>query len=108
MIAFNGEIFNYIELRRELRALGHQFVSTSDTEVLLASWRQWGDRCVDRLDGMFAFAIWDRQRRELFGARDRFGIKPLYVYQGEDCIILASRSRLFKRRVLTRHGLTGR
>jgi asparagine synthase (glutamine-hydrolysing) len=90
VIAFNGEIFNYVELRTELCALGHQFASSSDTEVLLNAWRQWGDDCVDRLDGMFAFVIWDRQKRELFGARDRFGIKPLYVYHGDDVVILAS------------------
>lgn len=90
VIAFNGEIFNFVELRAELCALGHQFASSSDTEVLLNAWRQWGDDCVDRLDGMFAFVIWDRQKRELFGARDRFGIKPLYVYHGDDVVILAS------------------
>ena len=90
VIAFNGEIFNYIELRDELCALGHQFRSRSDTEVLLAAWRQWGDACVDRLDGMFAFVIWDQNRRELFGARDRFGIKPLYVYEGTDVVLFAS------------------
>ncbi|HEY9227468.1 MAG TPA: asparagine synthase (glutamine-hydrolyzing), partial [Gemmatimonadaceae bacterium] len=90
VIAFNGEIFNYVELRDELRTLGHQFATTSDTEVLLASWRQWGDTCVDRLEGMFAFVIWDSTRKELFGARDRFGIKPLYTFCGPDVVLLAS------------------
>jgi len=90
VVAFNGEIFNYVEIRDELKCLGHVFQSTSDTEVLLASWRAWGERCVDRFVGMFAFVIWDRKRGEFFGARDRFGIKPLYVHQGPDAIVLAS------------------
>ncbi|MGH7616388.1 MAG: asparagine synthase (glutamine-hydrolyzing) [Gemmatimonadaceae bacterium] len=90
VIAFNGEIFNYVELRDELRALGHRFASATDTEVLLAAWREWGDACVDRLEGMFAFVIWDRNRREAFGARDRFGVKPLYFHDGADAVIFAS------------------
>ncbi len=77
-ITFNGEIYNYIELREELAAEGHQFESASDTEVLLAAHAQWGEACLDRLDGMFAFAIWDAVKRELFCARDRFGEKPFY------------------------------
>jgi asparagine synthase (glutamine-hydrolysing) len=90
VLVFNGEIFNYVELREELRALGHRFRSTSDTEVLLAAWRQWGERAIDRFVGMFAFAVWDRGRNELFGARDQFGIKPLFVYEGKEATILAS------------------
>jgi asparagine synthase (glutamine-hydrolysing) len=90
VLVFNGEIYNYVELRAELRSLGHHFRSSCDSEVLLAAYRQWGDRVVDRLVGMFAFAIWDRKRGEVFGARDRFGIKPLFVYHGVDIVILAS------------------
>ncbi len=90
VLVYNGEIFNYIELRDELRALGHQFHSTGDTEVLLASWRQWREGCLDRLVGMFAFVIWDRARQEFFGARDRFGIKPLYLFEGPDVVVMAS------------------
>lgn len=75
-ITFNGEIFNYQELRDELRALGHVFQSTSDTEVLLAGWQQWGEHLLARLTGMFAFAIWDQAGRRLWAARDRFGEKP--------------------------------
>jgi len=90
VIAYNGEIFNYVELREQLCALGHRLRTTSDTEVLLASWRQWGDACLERLEGMFAFVIWDRSSGELFGARDRFGIKPLYVHEGNDVVLFAS------------------
>ncbi|MDW8403891.1 asparagine synthase (glutamine-hydrolyzing) [Chloroflexus sp.] len=77
-IVFNGEIYNFIELREELQCIGHRFHSSSDTEVILAAYAQWGEKCLDRLNGMWAFAIWDRERRRLFLARDRFGIKPLY------------------------------
>ncbi len=77
-IVFNGEIYNYIELRAELQRLGHCFRSGSDTEVILAAYAQWGEACLNRLNGMWAFAIWDREQRTLFLARDRFGVKPLY------------------------------
>lgn len=77
-IAFNGEIYNYIELREELRACGHRFRSGGDTEVILAAYDAWGEACLERLNGMWAFAIWDARARRLFLARDRFGIKPLY------------------------------
>lgn len=80
VIVFNGEIYNYLELRRELIQKGHPIHSYSDTEVLLYAYREWGDACVDHLLGMFAFAIWDRQTRRLFCARDRVGIKPFYYY----------------------------
>lgn len=90
VLVFNGEIFNYVELRSELKALGHTFQSTGDTEVLLAAWRQWGEDCLDKLIGMYAFAIWDRQTNELFGARDRHGIKPLFWHQGPDVLLFGS------------------
>jgi asparagine synthase (glutamine-hydrolysing) len=77
-LVYNGEIYNYLELREELRADGIQFTSTSDTEVLLAAYARWGEECLPRLNGMFAFAVWDTQRRRLFCARDRFGEKPFY------------------------------
>jgi len=76
-IVLNGEIYNYIELREELR-LNYRFRTRTDTEVLLAAYQKWGVRCLDKLIGMFAFAIWDEQERTLFAARDRFGVKPLY------------------------------
>ncbi|HEX2077328.1 MAG TPA: asparagine synthase (glutamine-hydrolyzing), partial [Longimicrobium sp.] len=79
-ITYNGEVYNYVELRCELEALGHAFVSHTDTEVILAAWRQWGRECLNRLNGMFAFALVDRERRTFFAARDRWGIKPLYYW----------------------------
>lgn len=77
-ITFNGEIYNYRELKRELEERGHTFSTSSDTEVILKAYQEYGNSCVDRLDGMFAFAIWDEEKQQLFLARDRFGKKPLY------------------------------
>lgn len=77
-ISYNGEVYNFRELRNELEALGHRFKSQTDTEVVLRAWIQWGDDCLTRLNGMFAFAIWDAKRQTLYLARDRYGIKPLY------------------------------
>ena len=85
VLVFNGEIYNYVELRAELaRDHGWAFRSDTDTEVILAAYRAWGDACVTRFRGMWAFAIWDEARRELFASRDRLGIKPFhYVWDGE-------------------------
>ncbi|MGH9404456.1 MAG: asparagine synthase (glutamine-hydrolyzing) [Terriglobia bacterium] len=77
-IVFNGEIYNYLELRQELTQLGHRFKTRTDTEVLLRSYQQWGTDCLRRFNGMWSFAIWDNRRRQLFAARDRFGEKPFY------------------------------
>jgi asparagine synthase (glutamine-hydrolysing) len=77
-LIYNGEIYNFQELRIELESLGHQFRSRTDSEVVLHSYAQWGPECVNRFNGMFAFAIWDKTRQELFLARDRYGIKPIY------------------------------
>ena len=77
-LVYNGEIYNYIELREELKRAGHRFASSGDTAVLLAAYTEWGEACLERLNGMFAFALWDRARRRLFCARDRFGEKPFY------------------------------
>ncbi len=77
-VVFNGEIYNFLELRAELEGLGHRFRTRSDTEVILAAYRQWGSNCCTRLWGMFAFAVWDREDKRLFLARDRVGKKPLY------------------------------
>lgn len=77
-VVFNGEIYNYRDLRRQLEALGHAFATASDTETIVHGWTEWGAAVVERLDGMFAFAIWDRARRDLFLARDRLGKKPLH------------------------------
>jgi len=89
-IVFNGEIYNFAELRRELKAHGHRFVSHSDTEVILAGYAQWGEEVVQRLRGMFAFAIYDRVDASLFLARDRFGIKPLYFTTRGSTFLFAS------------------
>jgi len=90
VVSYNGELYNFQELRIELQALGHQFRSRSDTEVLLAAWAQWGAKALDRFNGMFAFALWDRQARELTLARDRFGVKPLYYARAGDVFLFAS------------------
>ena len=79
VITFNGEIYNYRELRGDLSARGHRFATEGDTEVILAAWREWGADCLAKLNGMFAFAIYDRATRSLFLARDRFGVKPLFT-----------------------------
>ena len=78
VIVFNGEIYNYQELIPELQALGHVFHTRSDTEVIVHAWEAWGEDCVLRLRGMFAFALWDRNRQTFFMARDRLGVKPMY------------------------------
>ncbi|HKV99728.1 MAG TPA: asparagine synthase (glutamine-hydrolyzing) [Vicinamibacterales bacterium] len=84
VLAFNGEIYNYVELRDELRGCGHVIRSTGDVEVLLRAYAQWGPACVERLNGMFAFSVWDESRRELFCARDRFGEKPFHYALSPD------------------------
>ena len=78
VVTYNGEIYNFQELSEELKSLGHVFRTHCDTEVIVHAWEQWGEACVDRFRGMFAFAIWDRNRETLFLARDRLGIKPLF------------------------------
>jgi asparagine synthase (glutamine-hydrolysing) len=80
VITYNGEIYNFPNLRVELEARGHRFRSQSDTEVVLKAYQEWGPQCVRRFNGMFAFAIWDRNAHRLFIARDRYGVKPLYYY----------------------------
>ena len=92
-IVFNGEIYNFHELRRELTEAGEIFTSHSDTEVLLRLYSRYGADSLRRLRGMFAFAVWDAQKQELFIARDRLGIKPLYYYAGEGNIVFASEVR---------------
>ena len=89
-IVFNGTIYNYPELRERLIADGYQFHSHSDTEVILNAFACWGDKCVEKLHGMFAFAIWDRKRQSLFLARDRMGIKPLYYSRTPEAFYFAS------------------
>jgi asparagine synthase (glutamine-hydrolysing) len=90
VLTFSGEIYNFRDLRRELESFGHGFRTRSDTEVLLRAWLQWGADCLPRLNGMFAFAIWDASREELFLARDRLGVKPLYFARTRDGLLFGS------------------
>ncbi|NJM16357.1 MAG: asparagine synthase (glutamine-hydrolyzing), partial [Bacteroidales bacterium] len=88
-IVFNGEIYNYIELKEELKAK-YNFVTRTDTEVILAAYQEWGSACLNRFNGDFSFVIYDHQTHEFFGARDRYGIKPFYYYKDNDKLIFAS------------------
>jgi len=89
-IVFNGEIYNFQELRSALDKLGHTFYTDSDTEVIVHAYEQWGENCVKELNGMWAFAIWDANRKTLFLSRDRLGIKPLYYFSNDKGFIFAS------------------
>jgi asparagine synthase (glutamine-hydrolysing) len=89
-IVFNGEIYNYIELRKELEKLGYEFKTKTDTEVLLSSYVEWGEDCLNRFNGMWAFVIYDMDRNKIFGARDRYGIKPFYYTFFKDDLLFAS------------------
>jgi asparagine synthase (glutamine-hydrolysing) len=92
-LVFNGEIYNYIELRKDLLARGHRFRSSTDSEVIIHLWEEHGERCVDFLNGMFAFTIWDSRTQALFAARDRAGIKPFSYFLGPDRFIAASETK---------------
>ena len=92
-LVFNGTIYNYRELRRELRGKGYRFFSDGDSEIILKAWHAWGEDCTGRLHGMFAFAVWDQSRRVLFLARDRFGIKPLYWSRSNEVFRFASNTQ---------------
>lgn len=89
-LTFNGEIYNYVELKKELELAGHRFNSTTDSEVIIHGFEQWGKDVVSRMKGMFAFGLWNEKEKKLFLARDRFGIKPLYYYKGNSSFIFAS------------------
>lgn len=90
VIVFNGEIYNYLELRARLEKLGHHFVTNSDTETIVHAYEQWGEACPEKLRGMFVFAIWDAKEQKLFIARDRLGLKPLYYYNDGKQLLFAS------------------
>lgn len=90
VLSYNGEVYNFQELRAELQAMGYQFRSRTDSEVVLYAWAAWGAKALDRFNGMFAFAIWDRQEQELVLARDRYGIKPLYYAELPQTLLFGS------------------
>lgn len=89
-ITYNGEIYNYLELNKQLKAKGYKFKTASDTEVLLYMYQEYGPKCLSFLNGMFAFAIWDKKKKQLFAARDRFGIKPFYYFYQNKKLVFAS------------------
>lgn len=89
VIVFNGEVYNYIEIREELKN-DFKFITGTDTEVILASYQKWGEACLDKFNGMFAFVIYDKETKKVFAARDRYGIKPFYYYFDDDRFIFAS------------------
>lgn len=93
VISYNGEIYNFRELRIELEALGHHFRSNCDAEVLLRAWLQWGSDCVGRFNGMFAFAVWDKRDQSLYLVRDRYGIKPLYYAKWGETFLFGSEQK---------------
>ena len=94
-LVFNGEIYNYQELRAELLAAGDRFSSNTDSETLLHGYEEWGSRLLDRLRGMYAFVIWDIKNKKLFAARDMFGIKPLYYAQMNGTLFFGSEIKSF-------------
>lgn len=93
VLTFNGEVYNFKEIRLELESLGHSFISETDSEVVLHAYMQWQEICVHKFNGMFAFAIWDDHRKKLFFARDRYGIKPLYYCKSHNHFIFASEQK---------------
>ncbi len=95
VLSYNGEVYNFKEIRCDLEAKGHRFKSQSDSEVVLTAFIEWGEKCLDHFNGMFAFAIWDKVERRLFLARDRYGIKPLYVFQSPKGLAFASEIKAF-------------
>jgi asparagine synthase (glutamine-hydrolysing) len=96
-IVFNGEIYNFQEIRKELESFGYGFTSGTDTEVILAAYHRWGDKCVEKFNGMWAFCIYDRDKQTLFISRDRFGIKPVYYYFDDRRFIFASELKAIRK-----------
>ena len=101
-ITFNGEIYNHIELRAELENSGHRFFTHTDTEVILAAYKQWGKSCLHRFNGMWAFVIWDKKENKLFGSRDRFGVKPFYYYKDDSFFAFASEQKALLKNTLVK------
>lgn len=99
-IVYNGEIYNFLDIKKELIAKGYTFVSNTDTEVILCAYEEWGSDCLEKFNGMFAFAILDNQKGQLFLARDRIGIKPLYYYHKDGVFIFSSEAKaIFKHKI---------
>lgn len=94
-IIFNGEVYNFLELREQLESHGYSFRTKTDTEVLVAAYAFWGKQCLNYFNGMYSFLILDKKQSKVFGARDRFGIKPLYYFKKDDCIAFASEIKQF-------------
>ena len=93
VLSYNGEVYNFRELRIELERLGHHFYSQTDSEVVLNAWIEWGEDCVYRFNGMFAFSVWDKQKKTLYLVRDRYGIKPLYYAQWGNTFLFGSEQK---------------
>lgn len=89
-ITYNGEIFNYLEIKQELLKLGYEFNTNCDTEVIINSYIEWGEECVNHFNGMWGFVIWDQKRRKIFGSRDRLGAKPFYYYKNDTIFLFSS------------------
>ena len=96
-ITYNGELYNYCDLKKELLALGCNFKTQSDTEVIIYAYEKWGEACLERFRGMFAFAIVNLNKKTIFLARDHFGIKPLYIYQSSNIVAFGSELQQFKK-----------
>ena len=94
-VVFNGEIYNFSEIKKELQKLGHSFLAESDTEMILHAYAEWGPKCLDRFIGMFSFVLYDSKKEEVFIARDRAGVKPLFIYQKNGLVLFASELKAF-------------
>ena len=90
VLVYNGELYNTEDLRRELASQGHRFIGHSDTEIVLHAYAQWGDACIHKFNGIFAFAVWEEERKRLFLARDRIGVKPLFFQCHGSGLLFAS------------------
>jgi len=101
----NGEVYNYVELQQELRSLGHRFATSSDTEVIAHAFDEWGVDCLSHLNGDFALAVWDRWERELFLARDRFGVRPLFLAELDGDLAFGSEAKALLRHPSARREL---
>ena len=104
-LTYNGEIYNYIEVREELKKLGHHFITGTDTEVIINAYKQWGEECVLRFNGMWGFVLYDRKENKLFGSRDRFGVKPFYYFKDKDVFAFASEQKALVKQSFVKTGI---